>query len=75
MNEEFDQTILEMNGINLEAGPWLLSHAKLGRIILAGHHYQHYTLNIAKSLNSLLLVVQEIHILAMFERIHYQLIG
>ena len=74
--EDFDDALSKMSKINVEAVPWLLSHANpehWAELYFAGKRYGHFTSNIAESLNSWILKARELPILAMLENIRHQL--
>ena len=74
--QEYNNAIEQMRGINSDAVDWLLTHAAPKHwceYYFPGHRYGHITSNIAESINAWLLDAREKPIIAMLEQIRHQL--
>jgi hypothetical protein len=74
--QEYNNTIDQMCGINSDDVNWLLAHATSNhwcKYYFPGCRYGHITSNIAESINAWLLDAREKPIIAMLEQIRHQL--
>jgi len=73
---DYDTALENMSSINSKCIKWLIDHiapVHWAEIYFQGHRYGHLTSNIAESLNAWLKEAREMPILALFEKIHHQL--